>query len=815
MRVIAMRPARSLGEPRRLEAARSIERRCSLLPDTLEVGPQVALLLRRRGRRLDVRTRRWRRRHSGEHLFEQLLRLDGLPGTLSWHLGVAIVVGVEAGPAGDLGDLGAREARDVVVQEQTAPWAVIVDDVSEPDGTRVHRSSSGRGMEGSILPNAERRNAGSARWPVNTEEADYYRLRTEWLRYKSHLFDSLTGLPALAAVLEDVRKLLETQRGTEVLYVDLGRSGWHETELGWATYDGVVREFAGILRACRESSLLAPDDVACLSSVRSDRFLVFLGSNGSLSPQARRERLLQTLCDAMKRAPEGSALRAVRVAAGHARIEEHPMTRSERLIQHAVLEAVLMSLVEREGADSARHEALAALIAGARVRSVFHPIVRLADGAVVGHEALTRADFQGAFESVEDLFTFAESTDLVVDFERVCRRTAIHASTSLASRGHLFLNASARAVTDPDWLTGETPPLLAEAGLKPSDVVIEVTERLAVAHHEGVSAGLRALKERGYRVAVDDMGAGYASLQALAAIEPDFLKFDTSLVRDIDKSSIKRSLLDTLRVLGEKIRARVIAEGIEREEERDTLARLGIEFGQGFLVHAYRRGDPAAEGRQAERGRTPHHHVGAGRGARRHRPHHSPRHRGAPGGRLPSLRRPHRRQEDLAPGRGLQAARHPELLPGGALGPLLRAQHDVVPGRRALRPGPGVGVPQDPRGAAGEEPAVSRAHPGPVRGAAGSLEGLLEEDRCDRVADRCDPPPAPGPDRILFVREPPDQDLPAVSVSAGLLSRRALPVRKERRARRGTHLRSRACSAHRGVGVDLRDASRLQRGGVR
>jgi EAL domain-containing protein (putative c-di-GMP-specific phosphodiesterase class I) len=421
---------------------------------------------------------------------------------------------------------------------------------------------------------------------LNDPEADYYRLRTEWLRYKSHLFDSLTGLPALAAVIEDVRKLLETQRGVEVLYVDLGRSGWHETELGWSMYDGVVKEFAAIVRACRESALLTSADVACLSTVRSDRFLVFLGGNGSLSPQARRERLLQALRDAMRRSPEGSALRAVQVAAGYARLGEHPMTRAERIIQHAVSEAVLMSLLERQGADSVRHEALAALIAGAHVRAVFHPIVRLADGAIVGHEALTRADFQGAFESVEDLFTFAESTDLIVDFERLCRRTAIRSASVLTPGNHLFLNASARAVLDPDWLGGETPALLAAAGLRPTDVVVEVTERQAVAHHEGFEGGLRALREHGYRIAVDDMGAGYASLQALAAIEPDFLKFDTSLVRDIDKSTIKRSLLDTLRALAEKIRARVIAEGIEREEERDTLVRLGIEFGQGFLFHA-------------------------------------------------------------------------------------------------------------------------------------------------------------------------------------------------------------------------------------
>jgi EAL domain-containing protein (putative c-di-GMP-specific phosphodiesterase class I) len=84
---------------------------------------------------------------------------------------------------------------------------------------------------------------------------------------------------------------------------------------------------------------------------------------------------------------------------------------------------------------------------------------------------------------------------------------------------------------------------------------------------------------------VDDMGAGYASLQSLASIEPDFLKFDTSLVRDIDHSSIKQSLLLSLRQLGDKINARVIAEGIEREGELRTLVDLGIELGQGYLFH--------------------------------------------------------------------------------------------------------------------------------------------------------------------------------------------------------------------------------------
>jgi EAL domain-containing protein (putative c-di-GMP-specific phosphodiesterase class I) len=173
----------------------------------------------------------------------------------------------------------------------------------------------------------------------------------------------------------------------------------------------------------------------------------------------------------------------------------------------------------------------------------------------------------------------------VMDFERLCRHTAVRAAKDVKKMGLLFLNASAKAVEDPEWTVGIMDTLLSQSGFSASDVVVEITERTAIVHYDDFQSALRTFKERGYRVAVDDMGAGYASFQSLASIEPDFLKFDVSLVRDIDKSSIKRSLLDSLRQLAEKINARVIAEGVERAEERDALLALGIELGQGWLFH--------------------------------------------------------------------------------------------------------------------------------------------------------------------------------------------------------------------------------------
>lgn len=427
---------------------------------------------------------------------------------------------------------------------------------------------------------------------MSTPEADYYRLRTEWLRFKSHLFDSLTGLPALPAVMEDVRRVVESRGSVDLVYLDLGRSGWHETKLGWAAYDEAVRDFANLLGSLRETGQLGAKDIVCLHTVRSDRFLIFVagssdatGDGGAKAAGARREKLLLALREHAGAARGKSLLRAIRLASGHARIREDPMIRTERGIQQAVADAMLMSLIEREGVESSRRDELAQMIAKNGVRSVFHPIVRLTDQGVIGHEALTRPLETGSFDSVEELFAFAESTDLVVDFERLCRNTAIRSAAGMKERGLLFLNASAQAMEDPAWSSGAMDELLAKSGLTPRDVVVEITERVAIVRHDAFQEALKMFKDRGYRVAVDDMGAGYSSLQALASIEPEFLKFDTSLVRDIDRSSIKRSLLESLRVLAEKIRARVIAEGIERVEEKEALLTLGIELGQGFYFH--------------------------------------------------------------------------------------------------------------------------------------------------------------------------------------------------------------------------------------
>ena len=420
------------------------------------------------------------------------------------------------------------------------------------------------------------------------EEAD---LRMEWLQFRSRLFDTLTGLPTLPAILEDVRRMIETCGSAHVLYLDLGRSGWQETQLGWEAYDEAIRQFARQL-AVGPGRPLHENDLVCVDTVRSDRFLVFLsGQRGDSLAVAlrkadeRRKAILKQLREGLAATPSSSPLQAVRLTEGHGHVQHDAKVRAERAIQQAVTDAMLMSLLQRQTIEAVRLEELTRLIADGDVRSVFHPIVRLTDGAVLGHEALTRPVGGVPFDSVEDLFAFAESTELLMEFEVLCREAAIRGAGRLDNCGLLFLNASARAVLDPKWSGATVDDLLAQSGFSPHDVVVEITERVGIESPDAFQKALTTFKARGYRVAVDDVGAGHASLHSLTSIQPDFLKFDVSLIRGIDRSRIKQGVVSSLRHLADRMDARVIAEGVEREEEHRVLVDMGIELGQGFLFH--------------------------------------------------------------------------------------------------------------------------------------------------------------------------------------------------------------------------------------
>jgi EAL domain-containing protein (putative c-di-GMP-specific phosphodiesterase class I) len=406
-------------------------------------------------------------------------------------------------------------------------------------------------------------------------------LQTDWLRLKGHIVDPATGYPTLAAVLDDVRRLLERREIVALIYLDVGGGLRVESQHGWQAYDETVRVAAEALRSIAGGP--DPIDHVAVMGARSDKFVLFAGGGPSETletAEARAKAARDAVAAAVHTACRSSA---APVLTGVALVRRDPMLRAERAIHRALDEAMFRSLRRRSVEEERQALWLDDMIRTGRVVSVFQPIVDLGDLHVVGHEVFTRGPAGGLIEDSDALFALAERTGRSADFERLCRRTALLRFPA-GEPGHgrvLFLKTSPAALHDAGSVAGRLAQELDGTAFDAHDVVIEVEERLAALDREAFRAVLRALKGEGFRIAIDDMGAGYSSLQSIAEMEPDFLKFDMSLVRHLDRSPIKRSLLETVVRVSDCVQAPVIAEGIETAGELATIRDMGVPLGQG------------------------------------------------------------------------------------------------------------------------------------------------------------------------------------------------------------------------------------------
>jgi EAL domain-containing protein (putative c-di-GMP-specific phosphodiesterase class I) len=410
-------------------------------------------------------------------------------------------------------------------------------------------------------------------------------MRAEWLKVRGYLYDPNTSLPAVPAVLEDVRRRIEEGERIGVIHVDVSGEEGLEEVYGWATYDGLLRQVAQALEDLK-GSILGESDVVSLAGVRSDQYLVFVGLDtrlGSRELAQQRERVVTELSRRIKIQVGKEVPRGLTVHAASSLLRYDPTVRIERSI-YKTLDVIRMECHrDRQESLGARRRELRRILQSRDILIRYQPIVRLGDGSVFGYEALSCGPEGDVFQNPEMLFSFAEQTDQILDLERLCRGESVRGSTRLP-RGHrLFHNTSAHGIGDVEGLTTNLVAQAAAAGLRPQDVVLEITERVAVTAWNDFRKRIDTLRGLGFGVAIDDMGAGDSSLHSVAEVEPDFLKFDIALVRDIHLSPIKRGLLESLVLLAERIDAQVIAEGVEKEEEFDTLREMNVPFGQGFL----------------------------------------------------------------------------------------------------------------------------------------------------------------------------------------------------------------------------------------
>jgi EAL domain-containing protein (putative c-di-GMP-specific phosphodiesterase class I)/ActR/RegA family two-component response regulator len=233
-----------------------------------------------------------------------------------------------------------------------------------------------------------------------------------------------------------------------------------------------------------------------------------------------------------------------------------------------------------------REERILSALRDGRPVAVFQPIARLHDGEVVGVEALARFD-SSLRESPLPWFEAAESVDMRTELELAAVRAAVAGSETLDQSVWVSVNVSPATAM-------ATDELLAALALEGTHrVVIEITEQAEVDDYVELNRALTRLRDAGVLVAVDDAGAGYASLRHILQLAPDYIKLDGTLVRGIHTDRAQRALATALISFAAEIDATIVAEGIETRRELDALRDLGVELGQGF--HLARPQPPPVE----------------------------------------------------------------------------------------------------------------------------------------------------------------------------------------------------------------------------
>jgi EAL domain-containing protein (putative c-di-GMP-specific phosphodiesterase class I)/GGDEF domain-containing protein len=430
------------------------------------------------------------------------------------------------------------------------------------------------------LRSAIQRSTGAAAPEVTARVAQH-------LRYEELLFDRFTGFPTLPVMLESGRQILERTGQLTILYIEFVRYSKLEEIYGWQKLDEVLQTTAGAVREFYEQNQPDQENLLMVSHTGDDDF-IFL-TDLDVSPEQAEQRineLAQGLeLHIRKRLEEehGEDIAGLfEIYIGATTLFRNPKVRASRMIYRGIREAAQAARGVEHRERTRKVEDLKATLREGAVYIEYHPIVVTETKEIYGYEALARGSHR-ALRSPEVLFGVAEEANLIWELSRLCRRRAIEGmDTHLEPHQLLFLNIDPHDFRDPAFRYLDVDELGIE---HPDRIVLEITERTAITDYPKFQGYLAEFRARGFRFAVDDAGSGYAGLGSIANLSPDFIKLDISLISDIDSNFMKQNLVETMISFANDNGIQVIAEGVEREEEYQTVKALGVHLTQGFLFH--------------------------------------------------------------------------------------------------------------------------------------------------------------------------------------------------------------------------------------
>jgi len=287
-------------------------------------------------------------------------------------------------------------------------------------------------------------------------------------------------------------------------------------------------------------------------------------------------RISQTAFSFLRKRPD--------VYVGTSLVLYNPLVRPERLVRKAIDDARDAAQLNNQRRRLQNKHHLQRIILKEEITTVFQPIYDVSTGRPHGFEALCRGPKDTDFHSPLVLFDVAEKAELLFELDHLCRKKALLAAgkkgSGLSREYKLFVNILPFSMRDPHFQGQDLIELLGD-DLAPDQIVFEVTEQHAIENYHLFRDGMKYFQHLRCLIAIDDMGAGYSGLDKIVELQPNYVKLDMNMVRDIHTSFFKKEIVQTFKTMADKIDARLVAEGIEKKEEFEVMRDIGVNFIQG------------------------------------------------------------------------------------------------------------------------------------------------------------------------------------------------------------------------------------------
>ncbi len=396
--------------------------------------------------------------------------------------------------------------------------------------------------------------------------------------------DRTTGLPTLVSTFALLESRIESAP-LGLIYIDIKDFKNIEDIYGGEFCNKILKNIADILQHldidfCGQSSKIA------VCSLGGDDFIIFVEAPGFDDNYESEYRWLKDKIDT--NINKFSFLTSLRepltIHLGYTEIQLKADTHIEKLVYKAIKEAEYAAKQFDHSREHADLRVIKQIIDHKHIRTVYQPIYSMKTGSLLGYEALSRGPEGSCYENPDVLFSTANKYQCLQELENLCYTTAIRSIGAGLGEAYLFLNINPLVLNRHNYESGLLQNVIKESHLQYCNIVLELTEKAEVLDYAELRQILSFYRQHGFLIAIDDAGSGYSNLAAIVELKPEFVKIDMSLIRDVNKSPIKKAMLETLVGFCSKVNVRIICEGIETEEELKVLCSIGCDYGQGFLL---------------------------------------------------------------------------------------------------------------------------------------------------------------------------------------------------------------------------------------